>query len=171
MVLFTVACENTSDQAVLVDPVLDPAGDPDSHAQPEAAAPELARVEVVERDDSVTLHAHDPEGATIGALKFTRESSADALYPAEAEGYFDVASLDEAEIDQRARDLEVTLDYPPLENRMGCALRMAQAVAVCMDKDKQEFVLTCPVGLYAVLCECGPLFGMNGPKLTDFCGG
>jgi hypothetical protein len=161
--VFAAGCESPRDDTAIAGTAIDEPST-EQHADTQVV---LASVEVLEGEHSVTLHAHDPKQTKIGSMRFARASSTDALTPVEAEGYFDIRGLSEAEIDERARALEIAVDYPPLENRLGCALRMYQAIAVCMDDD--AIILLCPIGLQAVLCECGPAFGITADKLEKIC--
>ena len=118
------------------------------------------------------------DGASIGALVLERIDPLEGIehqngaaepdwFPVYAHGYFDVAELSEAEVDERALVIADQIAYHPAAGIVGCAIRIAAAAAFCMDGP--AVVVTCPIGLHGVMCECGPEVGIPKEELKKFC--
>lgn len=149
-------------------------------AEQDVRAP--STIELSESVHTLTLKAKDPGGTPIGVMVLERlDPLADIppdqqngaaepkWFPVYAEGYFDVTGLSDSEVAERAAAIADQIAAHPVADVTWCVLKIAAAAAMCMDGP--ALVLTCPIGLHSVMCECGPEVGIDKGDLKKFCGG
>lgn len=178
-----MACDDSTDVEQL-DPIEEP--DPDEPAPIDPRPPldsdpinvdDIRSIDLVETEVTLKLTAIDLDQAEVGVMILERRplepqdvdgpALEDTWFPIHATGFFDVSELDDSEIDERAVLIYKYLGDHPAGAKFDCGIKVVLAAAACFDGP--AFWLTCPVGLYTMVCNCGEVLGIAKEDLDKLC--
>lgn len=186
LLLFGVlACDDGSDdnndvdQSDVGEPAdIDPEPPLDSDPPEPIDISSIRSIEISETETTVKLVAIGLKHTPIGVMVLERREleqadvdnpePGDTWYPIYADGYFDVTGLDDDEVDARMDAASELLGPHPTGRIVWCAAKIAMSAAMCLDGP--AVVVTCPVGLHAMVCECAPQLGVPKHRLAGICG-
>jgi hypothetical protein len=170
--------DSDTGQSDLDDPAdIDPEPPLVSTPEPTDSA-NIRAIDMIETDVTLKLVARDIEMAVVGVmilehreleqLDIDGPALEETWYPVHADGFFDVTGLDDEQVEERVLTIRAFLGEHQASRVVWCAMRIAAAAWMC--SDGPAFVLTCPVGLHAMICECGPQVGIPKERLEAVCG-